>query len=242
MVLTSLNVNKLLIKKKMQTYLTIIIISIQFCNFSAMVVGRIYSNYNLKSLATLIYSIVQLIAVLSFIPSVRYFIFRRQEINNEKKGTFAENKWPWVLVAINIMRNSCLIAVSFTYLVAAQIESSSNLLYALSIADKIVFMLIPTVDLCTGMSILYLYHILGEDKRRKGQLINTNSSNFESLKMDETQEQMRDRVFEIKLRENRSCLHHTSDAHIVVNSDINQSYEQFIENDKEPIKPNLDTI
>jgi hypothetical protein len=53
---------------------------------------------------------VQLYAVLSFIPTVRYFIFKRQE--KQGKGTFFEDKWPWVLIALNSVRNLSFLAVA----------------------------------------------------------------------------------------------------------------------------------
>jgi len=53
------------------------------------------------------------VAVLSFIPSVKFFMLRRQGKNDDEKGTFAEKKWPWILVALNILRNSALFTVAF---------------------------------------------------------------------------------------------------------------------------------
>lgn len=169
-VLTSSNLDELQKMRKKQNYLTIFLLCVQFCNFLGMVVGRRYSNQSVLSLSTLIYSLIQLIAVLSFIPSVRFFIFRRQEKNDEKKGTFAENQWPWVLVALNILRNSALFAVAFAQLIVAQTQDpSSDAAFGLSIADKINYMLVPPIDLCTGMSILFLYHILGKDKMNNNE-------------------------------------------------------------------------
>jgi hypothetical protein len=75
-----------------------------------VVIGKRYSNESLKALSTIIYAFIQLMAVLSFIPSVKYFIFRSQGKNG--KGTFAVDKWPWVLVALNIFRNSSMLAVA----------------------------------------------------------------------------------------------------------------------------------
>jgi hypothetical protein len=53
--------------------------------------------------------VIQLSVVVSFIPSVQYFIFRRQQ--KYEAGTFIVEKWPWFLVGINIIRDSSLLAV-----------------------------------------------------------------------------------------------------------------------------------
>jgi hypothetical protein len=92
------------------------------------------------------------------------------------------------------------------------------------------------------MSILFLYHILGKEKRSEMSQTNTNNSDFDSLKMDESDKQLRERVYDIKMRENRAAQHHTTDCATVINSEITQSFESFMQNGKEPIKPNLDTI
>ncbi len=82
-------------------------------------------------------------------------------------------------------------------------------------------MLVPLVDLCTGLSILFLYHVLGKEKMSDNQRTKTDNSDFDTLKMNESDSQMRDRVYEIKMKENRAAQYHTTDCTAIVNSDIN---------------------
>ena len=162
--------------------------------------------------------------VLSFIQAVRFFIFRNQEKNG--KRTFVEDKWPWVLVIINIFRNLSLLTVSSAKLIVSLSQTNIDVISLLSISNGIVFTYVPIIDLCTGMSILYLYHFLGinkmrESKRPYSKIVN---SGFNSLNIDESEMQIKERLYEIKIKENRAAQHLKTEGESLIYTEIEQSY------------------
>jgi hypothetical protein len=101
-----------------------------------------------------------------------------------------------------------------------QTQASSDLSAVISVVEGIVYILVPPIDLCTGMSILYLYHILGINKRSEisqQSRKNVNPS-FDSLSMDESEKQLKERLYNIKIKENRAAQHHTIDCQDTNNS------------------------
>jgi hypothetical protein len=75
------------------------------------------------------------------------------------------------------------------------------------------------------MSILYLYHILGIQKR--SEILNAKSihesSDFDSLNNDESEKQLKERLYEIKMKENRAAQHLLTDSVLDINSDATQA-------------------
>lgn len=88
------------------------------------------------------------------------------------------------------------------------------------------FLLIPPIDLCTGMSILFLYHKLGITKRSdsKQSIKQNGNSNFDSL-INESESQMRETLYDIKMKGNRAAQPHPSDSILVSNPETNLEFE-----------------
>jgi uncharacterized membrane protein len=77
-----------------------------------VVIGKRLSNVSIKAFSTIVYCLILLIAVVSFVPTLKFFIFRSQEKHG--KGSFAVDKLPWILVVINIMRDSSMLTMALT--------------------------------------------------------------------------------------------------------------------------------
>lgn len=144
--------------------LTIAVIIIQFCTFLGAVTGKIYDNQYLFDISNIIYGLIQLGAVVSFIPSVNYFISRKHK-NNGGHSSFIEDKWPWILIDLNIFRNIGILLGAILFFIVTITKTTDGFAELAPIANGIVFIIVPVIDLCTGMSILFLYHILAKDKR-----------------------------------------------------------------------------
>ena len=87
-------------------------------------------------------------------------------------------------------------------------------------------MFYPLVDLCTGLSVLYLYHRLGTGKllllKKERQ---TTFDTFEELQKDQDSFAVKDRLYDIKMTENRMANMHATEN--LVNSTVSIQEAQY---------------
>lgn len=101
-----------------------------------------------------------------------------------------------------------MLAVSSAKLIESLSQTTVDENSLVSISNRIVFTYVPLIDLCTGMSILYLYHNLGMKKMHESNgpySKNVKNPGFNSLNMDDSENKLKDRMFEIKIKENRAA-------------------------------------
>jgi uncharacterized membrane protein YuzA (DUF378 family) len=131
-----------------------------------MAIGKLYKQHSILFICKAIYGLILLIAVVSFIPTMSFFIKRRTSSHHDDFSPI----WPWTLLILNIFRDSSIYILATVNFVFTLTTISQNVNGWTSITSNFLRIFYPIIDLSTGLSILYLYHRLGTEKIKTEEL------------------------------------------------------------------------